>query len=129
MKIQYYIRIEGDRARLHALSQDFGDILDGNIVERRSTGYPLVDSSLFYWTSKKADSTFDNLSNDLIAFLQSAIGLSHLDMKVKVTVVVVAICHEESDRPGLYLGAELIRLMGELDASLDYDIVPHLGDQ
>jgi hypothetical protein len=129
MKIQYYIRIEGEKSKLHALSQDFVDVLDGNIVERKSTGYPLADSGLFYWMSKRFDSTFENLSNDLTSFLQSIVDLSHLDTEMKVTVVVVATCYEESERPGLYLEPELIRLMGMLGTSLDYDIAPYLGDQ
>jgi hypothetical protein len=129
MKIQYYIRIEGDKSRLHALSRHFAGVLDGNIVERRSTGHPLANTNLFYWGSKKVDSTFENLSHDLASLLQSVVDLPHLDTEMNVTVVVVATCHEESEQPGLYLTAELVRLMGALGASLDYDIVPYLGNK
>jgi hypothetical protein len=128
MKIQYYIRIEGDKPKLRLLSQDFAGVLDGNVVDRRGTGHPLVDSGLSYWASRKVDSTFENLSRDLTSFLQAVINLSPLDTGLNVTVVVVATCHEESERPGIYLEAELIRLMGMLGASLDYDVVPYLGD-
>lgn len=129
MKIQYYIRIEGEESRLQALGHDLAGKLDGNISRRRSTGYPLADSQLSYWMSKKIDSTIESLSCDLISFLQPVVELPHIDKGVRVTVVVVATCHEEGEQPGLYLAAELVHLMGKIGADLDYDVVPFLGDR
>jgi len=128
MKIQYCINIEGDESKLHALNRRFVDALGGNIFERKSSGYPLANSRLHYWKSKKFDSTLQRVSHDLISLLQSITDLSPCDKEINVTVVLVARCREESERPGLHLSAELIHLLGTLGASLDYDIVHDLND-
>lgn len=128
MKTQYYIRIEGDETKLYALNKRFAGVLIGDVVERRSTGYPLVECRPYYWASKRLESTFENLSYDLASLLQSIVDLRGPGSEVEITVVVAATCRKESERPGLYLAAEPIRLMGVMGASLDYDIVPHLGD-
>ncbi|NKJ21572.1 hypothetical protein FHW85_002084 [Dyella sp. SG609] len=126
MMIQFYIRIEGVESRLDAIPQDFLGALGGGFVERRGSGRPLTNSRLRYWMSSKVESTFESLAADLIVFLRRVLDLPRVDAELEVTVVVVAACHEDDERPGFYLGAELVRLIGLLGASIDYDVVPYL---
>ena len=126
MTIQFYIRIEGVESRLDAIPQDFLEALGGGFVGRKSSGQPLANSRLRYWMSSKVESTFESLAADLIVFLRRVLDLPRVDAQLEVTVVVVAAFDEEGERPGFYLGAELVRLIGVLGASIDYDVVPYL---
>lgn len=126
MNVKYYVRLEGESKHIHSFYKEIGAELDGELVTRKMMNDSNVQEGVTYWKSASIDSSLLTLSEDLESFLErfSTLNVAEAGMRLEAEVVVT---HLPNESPvGFFVGAGLIKILAQFDASLDIDVVPFI---
>ena len=105
---------------------EFQKLAGGDAKRRRSSGAPLTDVQLDYWTSRETSGAVSDVAIPLLTLAIELKGhLESLGMHHQLQVIAhVVLEYSAGEEPtGLYVSPELVGALSHIGASLDVDAV------
>ena len=109
----------------------FNNILDecnaGEVIQRKCVGNNALNANLTYWRSKSYEVTASNYPEDTLFNLVTSLANNAqeflLKESVKISVNIVEYLKNTDNPRGFFFSSELIKVLAQLNAEIDTDIV------
>ena len=129
MRFKIYLTIEGNNFNPTLFNNMLDELITGEVIQRKRVGSHALNenTNLTYWRSKSYEVTASNYPEDTLFNLITLLANNAQDFLAKESVKISAniveyLKHTDSPR-GFFFSSELIKVLAQLNAEIDTDIV------